>query len=77
MATGGDLGRARHIGCMGDDLKSRFVRKVDPILGSIAELEEARAEAERRGIDTRGKTLGEIRKLLAALGNGKDKPLSP
>ncbi len=50
-----------HIRCMGDDFDDRVRREIDRVL------EMCKAEAERRGIDTRGKSLEEIRKLLAEL----------
>ena len=52
---------------MGDDFDDRTRRQIDRVL------ERIKAEAERRGIDTRGKSMEEIQKLLAALGKGEDK----
>ncbi len=52
---------------MDDNFEDRTVRKIDRILETI------KAEAERRGLDTRGKTLDEIRDLLAAHERGEDK----
>jgi len=76
-------GCARHIERMNSDVENPIKRKLHDVAERAQALAAVRAEAERRGIDWRGKTwrgidwrgktLGEIRKLLAADEDDEDK----